>query len=147
MRSEKRAERGIASPQVGKGGCGACHRIGAVGPRFAPDLSDIGAVRPAAALLRSVRDPSSQMMPINRPVRAVTRDGRTINGRRLNEDTYTVQLIDDHEHLVSLVKSELREYTILTSSPMPSFGARLTAGRSAERPPRKESKPRAKARR
>ena len=35
------------------------------------------------------------MMPINRPVRVVTRDGAVINGRRLNEDTYTVQLIDD----------------------------------------------------
>ena len=32
------------------------------------------------------------MIPINRPVRAVTRDGKVINGRRLNEDTYTVQL-------------------------------------------------------
>ena len=28
------------------------------------------------------------MMPINRPVRLVTRAGQTINGRRLNEDTY-----------------------------------------------------------
>ncbi len=54
------------------------------------------------------------MMPINRPVRAVTRDGTVINGRRLNEDTYTVQLLDDQEKLVSLVKADLREYTILT---------------------------------
>ena len=53
------------------------------------------------------------MMPINRPVRVVTRDGKVINGRRLNEDTYTVQLIDDQERLVSLIKADLREYTIL----------------------------------
>ena len=31
------------------------------------------------------------MMPINRPVRLVTKDGTVINGRRLNEDTYSIQ--------------------------------------------------------
>jgi len=59
-------------------------------------------------------------MPINRPVRAVTRDGTVINGRRLNEDTYTVQLLDDQERLVALTKADLREFTILTTSPMPA---------------------------
>jgi putative heme-binding domain-containing protein len=110
----------------GKGGCARCHRVGAQGSRVAPDLSDIGATRSAGSLLRSVADPTSQMMPINRPVRAITRDGRVINGRRLNEDTYTVQLLDDQEKLVSLTKADLREYTILTVSPMPSFKDRLT---------------------
>jgi len=117
---------------AGKGGCGACHRVGATGPRFAPDLSDIGAVRNAASLLRSVRDPSSQMMPINRPVRIVTRAGRVINGRRLNEDTYTVQLIDEHERLMSLSKADLKEYTISTVSPMPAYKDRLSEDEIAD---------------
>ena len=39
----------------------------------------------------------------NEFTRAVTRDGETIRGRRLNEDTYTVQLIDSQERLRSLV--------------------------------------------
>src|SRR4051812_12124298 len=72
----------------GKGGCARCHRIGAQGSRVAPDLSDIGALRSAGSLLRSLTDPSSQMMPINRPVRAVLHNGKVVNGRRLNEDTY-----------------------------------------------------------
>jgi len=105
----------------GKGNCLRCHRVGADGSRVAPDLSDIGSQRSAGSLLRSLTDPTSQMMPINRPVRAVRRDGKVVNGRRLNEDTYTVQLIDDQEKLVSLTKSDLREYTILTASPMPSY--------------------------
>jgi cytochrome c oxidase cbb3-type subunit III len=105
----------------GKGGCARCHRVGGQGSRVAPDLSDIGALRSAGSLLRSLTEPTSQMMPINRPVRAVLRDGKVVNGRRLNEDTYTVQLIDDQERLVSLTKTDLREYTILTTSPMPSF--------------------------
>jgi putative heme-binding domain-containing protein len=109
----------------GKAGCIQCHRVGTQGSRVAPDLSDIGATRSAGSLLRSLTDPTSQMMPINRPVRAVTADGKVVNGRRLNEDTYSVQLIDDQERLISLVKADLRQYTILTVSPMPSFRDRL----------------------
>jgi len=105
----------------GKAACTRCHRVGAVGSRVAPNLSDIGSIRSAGSLQRSLLAPSSQMMPINRPVRAVTRDGTVIGGRRLNEDTYSVQIIDDRERLLSLSKADLREYTILTTSPMPSY--------------------------
>ena len=94
---------------------------------MAPDLSEIGALRQAGQLYRSLTDPVSQMMPINRPVRIVTRDGKTINGRRLNEDTYTVQILDDQERLVSFDKTDLREFTILTTSLMPSYKDQLSA--------------------
>jgi putative heme-binding domain-containing protein len=109
-----------------KGNCAACHRVNGVGPRTAPDLSDVGAIRTPAALQRSLLDPSSGMLPINRPVRAVTRDGVTIRGRRLNEDTFTVQLIDDKERLISLIKADLREYEIGRTSPMPSAAKTMT---------------------
>ena len=79
----------------GKGGCTSCHRVKGNGSRVAPDLSNIGSLRAASALQRSLLDPSAAMMPVNRPVRVVTRDGTVINGRRLNEDTFTVQLFDD----------------------------------------------------
>src|SRR5436190_3816941 len=85
----------------GKGGCTSCHRAGAMGSRAAPHLGDIGAIRSAGSIQRSLVDPTSQMMPINRPVRVVSKDGTTIGGRRLNEDTYTVQIIDERETLHS----------------------------------------------
>ena len=110
----------------GKGACLSCHRINNVGSRKAPELSDIGAIRSAGSLERSLRDPSSQMMPINRPVRIVTRDGKVITGRRLNEDTYTVQLADEDGRLLSLAKSDLREFTVSTTSTMPSYEKELT---------------------
>ena len=110
----------------GKGGCTACHRVELKGSRSAPDLTDMGATRAADALWRSLLDPTSTMRPINRPVRIVTKDGRTINGRRLNEDTYSVQIIDDHEQLMSLMKSDLREFTVLKTSSMPSYKDTLT---------------------
>lgn len=111
----------------GKGRCLTCHRVNGRGLRTAPDLSDIGAQRTPAALQRSLVEPTSAMLPINRPVRAVTREGRTIRGRRLNEDTFTVQIIDDEERLVSLLKADLREYEVGKTSTMPPAGKTLTA--------------------
>lgn len=104
----------------GKGQCGTCHRVAGKGPRSAPDLTDIGNLRSPSQLHRSITAPTSQMMPINRPVTVVTRDGKTIRGRRLNEDTYTVQLIDEREQLVSLAKMDIENMQLGKTSPMPA---------------------------
>jgi hypothetical protein len=62
----------------------------------------------------------------------VKRDGTVITGRRLNEDTHTIQLIDDKERLVSLDKSQLRELTIQKTSPMPTYQGKLSAQEVAD---------------
>lgn len=117
---------------TGTGTCGSCHRVNGKGPRVAPDLSDIGALRTADALERSLIDPTGAMLPVNRSVRAVTRDGKIITGRRLNEDTYTVQLIDEQEHLISLEKADLREYTVIKTSSMPSYKDKFSSQELAD---------------
>lgn len=109
----------------GAGMCRDCHRVDGTGAGMSPDLGNIGALRTASALRTSVLDPTSALLPINRPIRAVTKDGKVINGRRLNEDTYTVQLIDEGGRLTSLVKADLGEYTVLTASPMPAYDGKL----------------------
>jgi putative heme-binding domain-containing protein len=111
----------------GKGRCLECHRVGTDGSRSGPDLTDIGVARTPAAIQRSLLDPTGGMRPINRPVRAVRRDGSTITGRRLNEDSYTVQIITPEGRLVSLVKEELREWVVSPASPMPSYKDTLSA--------------------
>ena len=111
----------------GKAACASCHRVNGRGPRVAPDLSDIGAVRSPGSLQRSLLDPTSQMMPINRPVRIVMKDGKTIAGRRLNEDTFTVQVIDEQERLVSVDKAGIKSMTVETKSTMPAYQGKLTA--------------------
>lgn len=111
---------------IGKGQCATCHRVNGRGPRVAPDLSDVGAARTPAALQRTLMDPASQMMPINRPVKITMKDGKTYTGRRLNEDTYTVQIIDQHEQLRSIDKNTIRTMTVETTSPMPSYAKTFT---------------------
>ena len=104
----------------GPGNCLSCHRVNDRGSFAGPDLSDIGRIRSAALIQRALLDPDGSMRPINRPVRALLRDGTTVLGRRLNEDSYTVQIVTDQGRLVSLVKAELKSWSVGTQSPMPS---------------------------
>ena len=116
----------------GKAECAGCHRVNGQGPRLAPDLSDIGAIRTLAALQRALLTPDESLLPIHRGVTVVTKDGRTLHGRRLNEDTYTVQIIDEQENLLSLEKASLRELAVDSKAKMPSYADRLTADELAD---------------
>jgi cytochrome c oxidase cbb3-type subunit III len=116
----------------GSAQCAQCHRVNGRGPRLAPDLSDIGAIRTLAALQRALLTPNESLLPIHRPVNIVTRDGERVRGRRLNEDTYSVQIIDEKENLRSLAKADLRELTVATTAAMPSYADRLSEGELAD---------------
>lgn len=107
-------------------GCLTCHRVGNTGSRTGPDLSDIGHLRRAEELQKSIDDPGAEIQAPNRTYRVVTRDGMTITGRLLNHDTHSVQLMDSNEHLRSFAKSNLREYGFVAASPMPSYRGKLT---------------------
>jgi putative heme-binding domain-containing protein len=112
---------------AGKGECASCHRVNGAGPRVAPDLSDIGAIRSPVELQQKIVDPNAVIRTGNHYVEALTKDGATITGRLLNYDTFSIQLIDTNERLVSLSKSALREYKFIKTSKMPSYRDRLTA--------------------
>lgn len=116
-----------------KAACATCHRVpGGTGPRTAPDLSDIGAVRSPSALQRSLLEPTRAMLPINRPATIVTTAGATVRGRRTNEDTFSVQLVDDRERLVTVLKKDIKTMTLAKESPMPSMATRLSPDEVAD---------------
>jgi cytochrome c oxidase cbb3-type subunit 3 len=110
----------------GKGQCASCHRVNGKGSRLGPDLSEVGATRPLPELHQALLDPNATMRAGNRPYRAVTTTGTTIDGRLFNQDTFTVQMLDASERLVSLPKSTLREFGFAKTSPMPSAEGKLT---------------------
>jgi putative heme-binding domain-containing protein len=121
----------LGDPRTGEAlfeqkGCLGCHRVRGRGSLFSVDLSEIGAIRSAEALQRALTDATELVTPQRRFVRAVASDGRVISGRRLNEDTFTVQILDNEGRLVSLVKSQLREYTTSRRSPRPAAKDKLT---------------------
>ena len=103
-------------------GCFACHSIGTEGRAFGPDLSDIGARRSAAGLREALLEPNAQVGEGFVPVRATTLQGERINGIRINEDNFTIQILELSGRLQSLRKSALAELEERpTESAMPSF--------------------------
>jgi putative heme-binding domain-containing protein len=111
----------------GKGQCLSCHRVRAAGSRLGPDLTDIGVLRRTNDLMKSLVDPDAEILGANRYYKVVTKDGKTVNGRLLNEDTFTVQMLDSTEHLVTFKISDLKEHAFFPKSPMPSYQGKLTA--------------------
>jgi cytochrome c oxidase cbb3-type subunit 3 len=110
----------------GKGGCANCHRVKDVGSRLGPDLTDIGAQRRAVELKKSLLEPDAEVLPQNRLFRVVTKDGKTVNGRLLNQDAFTIQILDSTQHLQSYQKSALTSYAFAEHSPMPSVQGKLS---------------------
>ena len=119
-------EKPTGDPAAGKTvyterGCNGCHRVDGEGGRSGPDLSDIGASRSLAHLRAAVLNPNEKVLPRDWTVKAVTRDGASIAGRRMNEDTFSVQVLDAEARLVSLAKSDLTSYEVSQESAMPAY--------------------------
>src|SRR5581483_7878756 len=115
-----------------KGNCRSCHRVGGAGSRLGPDLTEIGSSRRAEDLARSILYPEAEIARENRTFRVITKAGATVSGRLLNQDSFTVQLLDAQEHLRSFLKLDLREFGVVDESPMPSYTGRLDAREVAE---------------
>jgi putative heme-binding domain-containing protein len=116
----------------GKGNCASCHRVNGVGSRVGPDLSDIAALRRTVEIERSLIEPNEEVLPQNRMYRAVTAQGETITGRLLNIDTFTVQILDSKERLLSLQRADLRESGFVKDSPMPSYRDKFSSQELAD---------------
>ncbi len=102
-----------------KGGCMSCHTTG-----YGPDLSSIGARRTAASLRESITDPSAEVSDDYRLVSVVTREGKRLEGIRVNEDTFTIQIIEPSGKFVSFRKAALTKLDKRAEeSPMPSYKA------------------------
>jgi len=119
------ARRGKALFQ-GKGACSTCHRAFGEGSRSGPDLTEAGLMLRAIEIETSILDPNAGVSTISPPFRVVKKDGTVISGLLLNQDMYSVQLLDASGALASLQKSDLRETGFLKSSPMPSYKDKFT---------------------
>jgi putative heme-binding domain-containing protein len=112
----------------GKGGCPACHTMQGRGGRYGPELGEIGARRSAAHLRQSILDPEADFTERYAFVRVTLPGGKTISGIKLNEDTFSVQLIDASEKIHSFWKKDTQRVEILRNlSPMPSYRSTLSA--------------------
>ena len=105
--------------------CADCHRLGQNGSRVGPDLSAVGDNRTPEQLARAIVAPDEEVLPENRGVRVVLKDGTTVLGRILNQDAFSIQLLTSVERLESYDRSELRESAIVQKGLMPSYEGKL----------------------
>lgn len=110
----------------GRGNCTSCHGPGGVGGRRAPALLDMGVIRRPPQLEQALLDPSAEIHTDFRSITATLRDGATVTGRLMNQNTWSIQMLDSAGQLRSLDKADLRSHAILTTSPMPSYRQSLS---------------------
>lgn len=110
----------------GKGNCQSCHGTAGVGSRRAPPLLDVGVIRRPPQLEQSLLEPAAEIHADFRAIAATTRDGTTVTGRLLNQNSHSIQILDATDRLRSLDKSDLRSHAIVATSPMPSYRQSLT---------------------
>jgi putative heme-binding domain-containing protein len=116
----------------GKGGCLECHLVGDTGGFLGPDLSSVGLTRRVDELERSLTNPNADIRTGSIVAVAVRRDGTQVTGRVLNQDTYSLQLIDAQGRLMSVDKLAVRSWEIPRGSVMPAYTDRLSPDEIAD---------------
>jgi cytochrome c oxidase cbb3-type subunit III len=117
----------------GDANCSLCHMVDGKGGRLGPELTSVGGSRTREAIVDSVRNPSRRLawgltestkeFPQEyESVTAVTTGGKEIKGVTLNEDSFSVQIMDSNEQIHLLEKDKLRSFQKSRQSAMPKYG-------------------------
>jgi len=139
IRSLNQSSRSDVPGDVGNGrslftskGCMRCHRVQGEGGRLGPDLTSIGKSRSPENLRDSIVNPNAVVQPRFWVVEATGKDGTAYSGFLLNEDTYTVQVIDEKERLMSIAKRDVEVFDVSVKSSMPAYADKLSADEIAD---------------
>ena len=92
-----------------KGGCSNCHIVAGAGFGYGPELSNIGIRRSAPYIRKAIVKPGATMPEGFLLVEAITPAGDKIEGIRVNEDTFSIQIKDATGQFHSLRKQDLKE--------------------------------------
>ena len=110
----------------GPGNCLSCHRVGAVGSVLGPNLSDIGSQISPDELKQSLLTPPAKVDPKARLYEIVTNTGKIVQGKLLNQDPFSLQMLDSDGQLVAYLRSEIRTGRFVDPPHMPSYKDKLT---------------------
>ncbi len=127
----------------GDANCSLCHMVEGKGGRLGPDLTPVGMARSVAYIVESVRAPSRRLaqglaestkeFPQEyETVTVVTPDGHEIKGVTLNEDYFSVQMMDANEQIHLFEKDELRSFHKSRASLMPSYDTTLLSDKDLQ---------------
>jgi cytochrome c oxidase cbb3-type subunit III len=120
----------------GTGACGTCHMVQGKGGRLGPDLTGTAEARSAEFIVESLRRPSRRLaqglMEAGKEfpqeyesVTVVTGDGQKYQGVVLNEDNFTLQMMDTREQEHFFGKDKLRSFEVKRESLMPAYDEKM----------------------
>jgi cytochrome c oxidase cbb3-type subunit 3 len=127
----------------GDANCSGCHMVEGKGGRLGPDLTAVGMARAADAIVDSVRNPSRRLAPglleatkefpqEYETVTVVTARGQEIKGVTMNEDNFSLQVMDASEQIHLFEKAKLRSIKKSRTSMMPIYGATLLSDKELQ---------------
>lgn len=120
----------------GDANCSGCHMVEGKGGRLGPDLTAVGMARATDAIVDSVRNPSRRLAPglmeatkefpqEYETVTVVTARGQEIKGVTMNEDNFSLQMMDASEQIHLFEKDKLRSINKSRTSMMPKYDGTL----------------------
>jgi cytochrome c oxidase cbb3-type subunit III len=127
----------------GDAACYTCHMVEGKGGRLGPDLTTTGSARAMDYLVDSVRNPSRRLAQgiseamkefsqEYETVKVETGDGHKFVGVVLNEDHFTLQMIDLREQVHLFEKDKLRSYEKSRESLMPAYDQKLLSDKDLQ---------------
>jgi putative heme-binding domain-containing protein len=121
---------------AGSAACTTCHMIQGKGGRLGPDLTATGSARSMEYIVDSVRNPSRRlaqgiseaMKEFSQEYETVTvvdAGGQKFQGVVLNEDNFTLQMLDTREQLHLFEKDKVRSMEKSRESLMPKYDEKM----------------------
>jgi len=102
-------------------GCAACHGPAGRGGVLGPDLAPVIRSKGLDYLKNTIRQPAKSV-PFNyAAVSVITQEGERITGRRCNEDTFSLQIVDHSGNMRLFLKDELQKITYEQKPLMPTY--------------------------
>ena len=127
----------------GNASCYSCHMIAGKGGRLGPDLTRTGSARSTTYLTESMRNPSRRLAQgmteamkefsvEYETVKVTTADGAKLLGVVLNEDRFTLQMMDMREQIHSFEKDKLQAMEKTRESLMPKYDSSMLSDKDVQ---------------